>query len=136
MCLSTSKRSSRIDFANGQWAGDFDPGRITEFWHANKFISSTDSSLYSMGGYGFLRYKNLVQRYSFATKKWELIATSGNHSPPRYLAALGKGKDPRFVYILGGYGSLSVDQMLDPQNFYVRCSVTISGNARSSAFFD
>ena len=112
------KKVVAYDFNKRQWEHDFESGKITEYWHANKFISSFDSSLYMIGGYGQLRYKNLVQRYSFATKSWDTILTAGDYSPPRYLAALGKDPKNGFVYIIGGYGSQTGDQMLDPRNFY------------------
>ena len=112
------KKVVAYDFNKHQWEHDFESGKITEFWHANKFISSFDSSLYIVGGYGQLRYKNLVQRYSFKTKNWDTISTAGDYSPPRYLAALGKDPKNGFVYIIGGYGSQTGDQMLDPRNFY------------------
>ena len=103
---------------NQQWELDFAQAPTTEFWHANKFISPADTSLYIIGGYGQLKYKNLVQRYHFATKKWETLTTSGDYFPPRYLAALGTDAKGDFAYILGGYGSQSGDQMLDPKYYY------------------
>ncbi len=112
------KKVVAYNFRDQRWEEDFEPGRITEFWHANKFISPSDSSLYILGGYGQLRYKNSVQRYSFITGKWDSLATYGDYSPPRYLAALGKDPAGKFVYIVGGYGSQTGDQMLDPRNFY------------------
>ncbi|HMH23734.1 MAG TPA: hypothetical protein VK563_18235 [Puia sp.] len=106
------------DFASGQWDGDFEPGKITEFWHADKFISPVDSCLYVMGGYGQFKYKNLVQRYSMASRKWELVSTSGDYFSPRYLSALGADGKGEFAYIIGGYGSKTGDQMLAPGNVY------------------
>jgi two-component SAPR family response regulator len=112
------KKVVAFDFGSRKWEQDFDAGKITEFWHPNKFISKSDSSLYVIGGYGYLRYKNLVQRYSFASKHWEILKTSGDYYPPRYLSASAKSTDGNFVYLIGGYGSMTGDQMLDPQNFY------------------
>ncbi|HEY2348836.1 MAG TPA: kelch repeat-containing protein, partial [Puia sp.] len=112
------KKVVAYDFKKQEWEHNFESGKITEYWHANKFISSFDSSLYVIGGYGQLRYKNLVQRYSFATKNWDTLSTTGDYSPPRYLSALGKDPKNDFVYIIGGYGSQTGDQMLDPRNYY------------------
>ena len=112
------KKVVAYDFRKRQWEDNFESGKITEFWHANKFISPLDSALYILGGYGQLRYKNSVQRYSFATRKWETLSTAGDYSPPRYLSALGKDPEGNFVYIVGGYGSQTGDQMLDPRNYY------------------
>jgi two-component SAPR family response regulator len=112
------KKVVAFNFDKRQWDDDFETGEITEFWHANKFISTIDSSLYIIGGYGRLKYKNLVQRYTLTTKKWEVVAPLGDYFAPRYLAALGIAGKRDFVYIIGGYGSLTGDQMLDPGNQY------------------
>jgi len=112
------KKVVAYNFSENQWDDDFAAGKITEFWHANKFISPVDSSLYILGGYGQLRYKNQVQRYSFATRNWDLISTTGDYSPPRYLSALGRDPKGNYVYVIGGYGSQTGDQMLDPRNYY------------------
>jgi hypothetical protein len=112
------KKVVAYDFSKRQWEDNFASGKITEFWHANKFISPLDSALYILGGYGQLRYKNLVQRYSFATKNWEILSTTGDYFPPRYLSALGQDPKGNFIYTIGGYGSQTGDQMLDPGNYY------------------
>ena len=106
-----------FNFSRGQWDVAMSPGPVTEFWQANKFIAS-DTCLYCIGGYGQLRYKNIVQRYRFATQKWDTVKVSGDYFPPRYLAALGTDPQGRSAYIIGGYGSQTGDQMLDPKNYY------------------
>jgi DNA-binding SARP family transcriptional activator len=110
------KTVSTFNPVTRQWDQNFTYGPLTEYWHANKFLSPGDSSLYIVGGYGQLRYKNLVQRYHFPTRRWDSIKTTGDYLPPHYLAALGA--DEKFAYILGGYGSHTGDQMLDPRNYY------------------
>lgn len=88
----------------------------TVFLHHNKYFSTADSSLYLFGGYGQHEYKNSVQQISFNRDAWELLETEGKETyEPRYLAASGVMGDN--VYILGGYGSLSGDQMLNPQHY-------------------
>jgi hypothetical protein len=107
-----------FSFATRSWDQGVPAGPLTEYWHANKFVSPLDSSLYVIGGYGQLRYKNLVQRYHFPTRRWDTVKTSGDYFPPRYLSALGTDAEGRYAYIAGGYGSKTGDQMLDPRNFY------------------
>jgi len=48
----------------------------------------------------------------------DTLKTSGDYLPPRYLSALGADPQGKYAYIIGGYGSLSGDQMLDPRNYY------------------
>ncbi|MHA4809667.1 hypothetical protein ACX0G9_16255 [Flavitalea flava] len=101
-----------------KWDLNFVTGPLTEFWHANKFFSYGDSSLYTIGGYGQLRYKNIVQRYRFPEKRWDTVKTEGDILSPRYLAALGATHNGDTAYIIGGYGSNTGDQMVNPKYNY------------------
>ncbi|HVW59843.1 MAG TPA: LPXTG cell wall anchor domain-containing protein, partial [Puia sp.] len=107
-----------FDFGRGQWDISMPYSPITEYWHANKFITPFDTCLYTIGGYGQLRYRNKVHRYAFSTHKWDTVHTTGDYYPPRYLSALGLTPDGRTAYLVGGYGSQTGDQMLDPRNYY------------------
>ncbi|GAB4015688.1 hypothetical protein GCM10028808_41600 [Spirosoma migulaei] len=92
--------------------------KVTEYWHANKFISRFDSSLYILGGYGQLTYKNRILRYHFGTRSWDTLTSNASVYTPRYLAALGTTSSNDTAYVLGGYGSLTGEQMLNPKNSY------------------
>jgi len=118
-----------FDFARHGWDISMPYSFITEFWHANKFISPVDSSLYMIGGYGQLRYKNRVIRYDLTTHKWDSIQTRGDYFPPRYLSALGVSTDGKYAYIAGGYGSQTGDQMLDPRNYYDLYRYDVKGSS-------
>lgn len=107
-----------FDFGRHQWDVSMPYSPITEYWHANKFIAPYDTTLYTIGGYGQLRYRNHVHRYDFSTHIWDTVHTSGDYFPPRYLSALGVAPDGKFAYVAGGYGSQTGDQMLDPRNYY------------------
>jgi DNA-binding SARP family transcriptional activator len=101
-----------------RWDKQYLAGPLTEFWHADKFLSPIDSSIYLIGGYGQLRYKNLVQRYNLPQKKWEVVQTKGDYLPPRYLGALGTNARGDTAFLMGGYGSNTGDQMVNPKYYY------------------
>ncbi|MEO6522919.1 MAG: galactose oxidase [Mucilaginibacter sp.] len=106
-------------FVTQKWDAEvLDNGRVTQFWHANKFISDVDQSLYVLGGYGELKYKKLVQKSDFSSKPWAVLLVDSTVFGPRYLAALGQSAHTGNAYIIGGYGSLSGLQMLNPRNYY------------------
>lgn len=119
------KRVRTYDSNTRKWDISFSTGPVTEFWQANKFLSYTDSSLYVMDGYGQLTYKNLVQRYHFPDKKWEIVKTTGDNFNPRYLAALGANASGDTAYIIGGYGSTTGDQMANPKYYYDLLSYSV-----------
>ena len=107
---------SVFDFASLSWSENFTyPGEGTSYLHFNKFYSSIDSSLYFIGGYGHFLFKNEIRRYT-SGGTWHRVAAVGDPFIPRYLAALGSTQ--KGAYILGGYGSISGQQMLNPKNIY------------------
>lgn len=116
--LIDEKKVRTYDTAAKRWDNAFTYTELTEYWQANKFVSHTDTSLYILGGYGQLRYKNLVQRYHFPTQTWEKLAVKGDHFMPRYLAALGLNVTGDTAFILGGYGSNTGDQSVNPKYNY------------------
>ncbi len=105
-----------FDFTKQTWSKPYiSPDVITNYWHPNKFYSSVDSSLYIIGGYGQYNYKKSVFRYHLPDSTWKSVSAKGEFTP-RYLAALGVAK--KGAYILGGYGSATGQQILNPKNIY------------------
>ena len=116
------------------WDKKFEAGAVSDFWHLNKSISVSDSSLYLFGGYGHLVYKNTVQQYHFNTHTWENIVPKGDFFMPRYLAALGATEKGDTVYILGGYGNSSGQQILNPKNMYDMMRFTVKDKSFKKIF--
>lgn len=112
------KKAGSYDSLNRKWDINYTPDLLTVFWQANKFISRSDSSLYVLAGYGQMQYKNTVQRYHFPDKTWDSIITTGERLTPRYLAATGATENGDTAYILGGYGSNSGNQVVNPRHYY------------------
>lgn len=100
------------------WSGQTPEEKVTGYWQHNHFYAPFDSSLYLFGGYGHYHYSNDVQRYSTVNHTWETIPVTGDHFAPRYMAALGTTAHGDSAYILGGHGSKTGDQLLNPENFY------------------
>lgn len=112
------KQVSAYDPVSRSWDSAFSSMELTEFWQANKFLSPRDSALYIMCGYGQLQYKNLVQRYHFPTRQWTLVPVKGDTLMPRYLAALGVNETNDTAFIMGGYGSNTGNQAVNPKYNY------------------
>ncbi|CAL1517979.1 hypothetical protein [Chitinophaga sp. MM2321] len=112
------KKVGAYDTIGKKWEMNYTPDILTVYWQANKFISSTDDALYIMCGYGQMTYKNTVQRYSFTSKTWDSVPVKGARLTPRYLSALGTSPTGDTAYILGGYGSNSGNQVVNPRHYY------------------
>ncbi|WP_353718116.1 galactose oxidase [Dyadobacter sp. 676] len=111
------KQVSEFDTVTRAWdKSDIRPQAKTYYLHANKFLSPADSSIYVIGGYGHLAYKKEVQRYHLPSRTWQQVQSEDSVFTPRYLAALGATHSG--AYVIGGYGSSTGQQMLNPRNWY------------------
>src|SRR3546814_778385 len=111
------KLISSFDFKNRTWDKRHSIDNFqTPFLHHNKVLNPADSSLITIGGYGQLQYKNLIQRYSFNTGKWDTLDLHGDFISPRYLFSVSEPSNG-ISYLLGGYGSTTGDQLLYPDYY-------------------
>ena len=88
----------------------------TKFRHHNSFYNPSDNSIYLFGGYGFHKYNNEIRKIDINNKTFHDLPTDSSIFRPRYLAGLGELNDT--IYILGGYGSESGNQLINPQSYY------------------
>jgi len=116
------------NFSNQSWDNTITKEIDSEYWHHNRFVSSKENCFYLFEGYGQHRYKNLVNKYSFKTKKWEKLQYNGEQITPRYLSGLGVIDENRLL-IFGGYGSNTGLQFLSPKNYYDLYQVDLPGLA-------
>lgn len=116
------------------WNKTIPVGPVTDFWHVNKSVSAVDTALYVFGGYGHLVYKNTIQRYRFNSHIWDTINPRGDFFMPRYLAALGATSKGDTVYLLGGYGNASGQQILSPGNMYDMMRFTVKDQTFKKLF--
>ena len=107
---------AEYSFEKGTWDKQYNDVAHTNYSQANRLFVPGENALYIFGGYGQQKYKNKIQRYSFANKQWDSLSVGGDYFTPRYLAAGARVGDS--IYILGGYGSRTGDQMLNPDYIY------------------
>jgi DNA-binding SARP family transcriptional activator len=109
---------SAWDEKGADWEKKEVVGPVTDYWHFNKFYAAPDTTLYLFGGYGHFRYRGTMMRYHIPTATWDTIRLSGDKLMPRYLAATAMNSKGDGAYMLGGYGSETGQQILDPKSFY------------------
>lgn len=112
------KKVATLTPGHDRWSNTFYATELTEWWQANKFYSPVDSNLYMISGYGQLHYKNGVQRYDFRHERWDSVPSHGDAFSPRYLAGLGLNAAGDTAFIIGGYGSNTGDQAVNPRFTY------------------
>ncbi|HEY0273073.1 MAG TPA: hypothetical protein VGC22_07795, partial [Chitinophaga sp.] len=127
------KKVSTYDTVARRWDQHFLFRGLTYYWQANKFVGA-DSAVYILGGYGYLRYKNGVQRYSLTRQTWDSLPVTGDRFAPRYLAALGANAAGDTAFIMGGYGSSTGDQVVNPRHYYDLLSYSVKDRSFRSIY--
>jgi len=109
---------SAYNFAQNDWDKKSRTGPVTDFWHFNKFYCQLDTSIYILNGYGHFQYRDTIRRYHIPTATWSTVPATGDKLLPRYLAAAGPTQKGDGIYLLGGYGSETGQQILAPKSYY------------------
>jgi two-component SAPR family response regulator len=118
--ISYSLRENYLHYYNFEtktWS-DFpsDTLSFTTHWHHNKIITP-DGDLYTFGGYGLHLYKNHVKKWNSRLERFDTVVTSGEFYP-RYLAGGGYNHHDSLYYLIGGYGSKTGIQAVNPDYYY------------------
>ena len=84
------------------------------------------------GGFGNQYYSNSFLRYKPGMDRWDRVDTlCGDRIAPRYFAAVGKSPRSRNIYIFGGMGNESGDQIVGRRYFYdLHCLDMSTGKVR------
>lgn len=106
-----------LDLKTAEWV-QISPTRMSEtsYRHHNSYFDEGKNCIYTFGGYGLHHYKNKIKRFDLSTNAIEDLSTNDSIFSPRYLAGLSELNDT--IYILGGYGSKSGNQLINPQSYY------------------
>jgi DNA-binding SARP family transcriptional activator len=107
---------AKFDFKIKEWSNENNQIVLPQFWHHSRYFDLKDSSLITIGGYGYHKYKGDVMKYSFKSKEWKQNDISA-HISPRYLGSLGSLGNGELLYF-GGYGSKTGNQEEFPRNYY------------------
>jgi DNA-binding SARP family transcriptional activator len=106
-----------LDIETGKWNDtETTSERYTSYRHHNRYYNPKDSSVYLFGGYGFHKYNNEIRKIDLSNGTFNDLQTNDSIFLPRYLAGLGSLNDT--IYIFGGYGSETGNQLINPQSYY------------------
>lgn len=105
-----------FDTASRTWSKHYTPGETTAYWHFNKGYLPADSSIYVLGGYGYFNYKSDLFKVSLRDGRFERVELRHSDYTPRYLGGMAVSGDG--VYLMGGYGSKTGRQEVNPHYYH------------------
>lgn len=135
-CYLLDKRLySSLDVETGLWS---ESNTFTQesyqklFQHHNSIFNASDNSIYTFGGYGQYKYRNNFRKINLDNGVWEDLKVNNDVLLPRYLAGVSILNDT--IYILGGYGSASGNQLINPKSYYGLISYSIASKDFTKKF--
>jgi DNA-binding SARP family transcriptional activator len=86
--------------------------------HHNSFFDQSGDRLYVFGGYGGFAYHSDFLEYNRAKDSWDRTKFTGDTITPRFFSAAGPAADANEIYIFGGYGNQSGNQVVGAVHYY------------------
>jgi two-component SAPR family response regulator len=86
--------------------------------HHNVFYDKDFNNLYLFGGYGSFKYYKDFFKYDKVTDNWQIQNFTGDVINPRFFSAASAADSNNDVYIFGGYGNQSGNQVVGGIHYY------------------
>jgi len=81
-----------------------------------------------VGGFGNMQYSKSLYSYNFNTNKWDSLKLSGDKINPRYFSAMCYKKEDNSLYIFGGMGNESGEQVVGRRYYYDLYKINLNHN--------
>jgi two-component SAPR family response regulator len=115
--MVNSKIFYSIDVLTGEWTEIAASSNSVSFYrHYNSYFNPDENSIYIFGGYGQHTYHNDIRKLDLTKNGWQDLTVDNDIFFPRYLAGLGSLNDT--IYLLGGFGSLTGSQLVNPHSYF------------------
>lgn len=96
--------------------------------HHNIFYDKDFNNFYLFGGYGSFKYYNNFFKYNKAADTWQQQSFTGDVINPRFFSAASTADQNNNIYIFGGYGNQSGNQVVGGMHYYDLYRVNLSNH--------
>ena len=96
--------------------------------HHNIFYDKNGKAFYLFGGYGSYSYYKDFFTYNRKTDTWDKVQFTGDKINPRFFSGYSAVNENNEVYIFGGYGNQSGNQIVGGQHFYDLYKVNLTNH--------
>ncbi|MEO6633485.1 MAG: kelch repeat-containing protein, partial [Mucilaginibacter sp.] len=86
--------------------------------HHNIFYNNRQDSIFLFGGYGSYSYYKDFFVYNKQADSWDKVQFTGDKIMPRFFSGYSRADENNNVYIFGGYGNQSGNQVVGGMHFY------------------
>ena len=108
-----------LDLHSFEWRIESYDRLPTQLHHHSSYYDSFSRQYIIFGGFGNMRFSNQFYYYNLDTKKWSVYPVDNKENiTPRYFTSMGFEEQSRQLFLFGGTGNLSGDQLLGREYFY------------------
>lgn len=99
--------------------------------HHSAAYDQTNERHFIFGGFGDIYYSKELYMYNYNKNRQDPVALKGKQIEPRYFSSMGYREDNNSLYIYGGMGNESGEQIVGRQYFYDLHKVDLSNKTVS-----
>ncbi|MGL4293042.1 MAG: Kelch repeat-containing protein [Bacteroidales bacterium] len=108
-----------LDLEHYTWSRISDDMLTTQLFHHAGYFDEQKNQFTVFGGFGYMHFSNDFYQFGIDSSRWNIMnKLTGDPIYPRYFTSLGHDKKSNSLYIFGGMGNQSGDQMVGRTYFY------------------
>lgn len=108
-----------LDLNTGRWSRESSARLPMQLHHHGAWFDAEKGQYTLFGGFGNMRYSKSFYAYDLNTHEWSVLDGFGGDSLcPRYFSSVGYSRSHDAVYIFGGMGNESGEQVVGRYYFY------------------
>ena len=120
-----------LDLQTKEWAVVSHENLSMHLHHHSVAYDRANERHFIFGGFGDIYYSKELYMYDYDKNWYKALALKGDRIEPRYFSSMGYRKDNNSLYIYGGMGNESGEQIVGRQYFYDLHKVDLNNNTVS-----
>jgi len=120
---------SSLDLDTYQWTTESSDRLPTQLHHHGAYFDTGNQRYILFGGFGRMHYNKIFYTFDIGSKSWDTLQIKGDTTIyPRYFLSMGYQKKNNSLYIFGGMGNRSGEQVVGRKYFYDLYKVDLTTN--------
>lgn len=107
-----------LDLHDYTWTAASKESLPRQLHHHGTYFDQTNMKYTVFGGFGNMHYNKNFYTYNLQSDKWDTLSYEGDVISPRYFLSMGYLGDKNSLYVFGGMGNESGDQIVGRRYFY------------------
>lgn len=120
-----------LDLHTREWSVVSYENLPMQLHHHSSAYDRANERHFIFGGFGDIYYSKELYLYNYAKNRQGVLTLKGEQIEPRYFSSMGYRKDNNSLYIYGGMGNESGEQIVGRQYFYDLHKVNLNNNTIS-----